>query len=113
MAGTSTITIVFISWADPLRAGLVASLNRLGGNVTGVSMLGSALESKRLGMLHEAFPGPAPIGVLLDPKYPDAATELSELQDAAGALKRQIIPAYAATIPEIDAALASVAQQGA
>jgi putative ABC transport system substrate-binding protein len=113
MAATSTIPIVFISSADPLRAGLVTSLNRPGGNVTGVSMLGSALESKRLGLLHEMFPGPTPIGVLLDPKYPDVATELSELQQAAGALKRRIIVAHAATIPEIDAALASVAQQGA
>jgi putative ABC transport system substrate-binding protein len=113
MAATSTIPIVFLSSADPLRAGLVTSLNRPGGNVTGVSMLGSALESKRLGLLHEMVPGPTPIGVLLDPKYPDAATELSELQEAAGALKRRIIVAYAGAIPEIDAALASVAQQGA
>ena len=112
-AATSTIPIVFVSSADPLRAGIVTSLNRPDGNVTGVSMLGSALESKRLGLLHEVFPGPMPIGVLLNPKYPDVAPELSELQEAAGALKRKIIVAYADTVPEIDAALASVAQQGA
>jgi len=110
---TSTIPIVFISSADPLRAGIVTSLNRPGGNVTGVSMLGSALESKRLGLLHEAFPGPMPIGVLLNPQYPDVAIELTELQEAAGALKRKIIVAYAGTVPEIDAALASVAEKGA
>ena len=111
-AATSTIPIVFISSADPLRAGIVTSLNRPGGNVTGVSMLGSTLESKRLGLLHEVVPGPLPIGVLLDPQYPDAATELGELQEAAGALKRKIIVAYAGTVPEIDAAIASLAQQG-
>jgi putative tryptophan/tyrosine transport system substrate-binding protein len=110
---TSTIPIVFVSSADPLRAGIVTSLNRPGGNVTGVSMLGSALESKRLGLLHEVFPGTKPIGVLLDPNYPDVATELSELQEAAAALKRSIIVAYASTVPEIDTALASLAQQGA
>ena len=112
-AVTSTIPIVFVSSADPLRAGIVTSLNRPGGNVTGVSMLGSALESKRLGLLHEVFPGPIPIGVLLNPKYSDVAPELSELQEAAGTLKRKIIVVYAGTVPEIDTALASVAQQGA
>ena len=112
-AVTSTISIVFVSSADPLRAGIVTSLNRPGGNVTGVSMLGSALESKRLGLLHEVFPGPMPIGVLLNPQYPDVAAETSELQEAAGVLKRKIIVAYAGTVPEIDAALASVAEQGA
>ena len=112
-AATSTIPIVFVSSADPVRAGIVTSLNRPGGNVTGVSMLGSALESKRLGLLHEVFPGTMPIGVLLNPKYPDAAPELGELQEAAGALKRKIIVAYAGTVPEIDAALSSVVEQGA
>jgi putative tryptophan/tyrosine transport system substrate-binding protein len=112
-AVTSTIPIVFVSSADPVRAGIVTSLNRPGGNVTGVSMLGSALESKRLGLLQEVLPGPMPIGVLLNPQYPDIAIELSELQEAAGALKRKIIVAYAGTVPEIDAALASVAEQGA
>jgi putative ABC transport system substrate-binding protein len=112
-AVTSTIPIVFLSSADPLRAGVVTSLNRPGGNVTGVSMLGSVLESKRLGLLNEVFPGPMPIGVLLNPKYPDVAPELSELEEAAGALKRKIIVVYAGTVPEIDTALASVAQQGA
>ncbi len=110
-AATSTIPIVFVSSADPLRADIVTSLNRPGGNVTGVSMLGSVLESKRLGLLHEVFPGSSPIGVLLDPQYPDVATELGELQEAASALKRRIIVAYAGTIAEIDAAIASLAQQ--
>jgi putative tryptophan/tyrosine transport system substrate-binding protein len=112
-AVTSTIPIVFVSSADPLRAGIVTSLNRPGGNVTGVSMLGSVLESKRLGLLHEVFPGPMPIGVLLNPKYPDVKPELSELEEAAGTLKRKIIVVYAGTVPEIDTALVSVAQQGA
>jgi putative tryptophan/tyrosine transport system substrate-binding protein len=112
-AATTTIPIVFVSSADPLKAGVVASLNRPGGNVTGVSLLGSQLEAKRLGLLHEVFPGGAPIGVVVNPKYPDVEAELGELQDAARTLKRRLIIARASTEAEIDAAVASIAQQGA
>jgi putative tryptophan/tyrosine transport system substrate-binding protein len=67
-AATATIPIIFISAADPLQAGIVKSLNRPGGNVTGVSLLGAALEAKRLGLLHEIIPGAALIGVLVNPQ---------------------------------------------
>ena len=90
-AATATIPIVFISAADPVNAGIVASLNQPGGNVTGVSLLGSALEAKRLGLLNEIAPGPASIGVLVNPGYPDADRELREAQEAASAINRQII----------------------
>src|SRR5262249_44431443 len=81
-AATSTVPIVFISAADPIKAGLVASLNRPGGNVTGVSLIGSALEAKRLGLLHELAPKAALIGVLVNPTYPDAEHQRGELQEA-------------------------------
>src|SRR4051794_511183 len=71
-AATSTIPIVFVSGADPLKAGLVESLNRPGGNVTGVSLIGSALEAKRLELLASLVPGGGLIGALVNPKYPDA-----------------------------------------
>ena len=112
-AATDTIPIVFVSAADPVRAGVVTSFNRPVGNITGVSLLGSALEAKRLELLHEMVPGASPIGVLLNPKYPDFDLELHELQDAANVIKRQIIVARASTLAEVDAAFESVIQQGA
>ena len=112
-AATATIPIIFVSAADPVRAGIVTSFNRPGGNVTGVSLLGSALEAKRLGLLNEITPGAASIGVLVNPNYPDADLQLRELQEAAGVIKRQIIIVRASTEAEIDAAFATVAQQGA
>jgi putative ABC transport system substrate-binding protein len=112
-AATTTIPIVFVSAADPTAAGIVTSLNRPGGNITGVSMLGSTLEAKRLGLLHEIVPGSAPIGVLVNPKYPDAELQLRELQEAAGLLKRQIKVVRASSDSEIDMAFATAAQQGA
>jgi ABC transporter substrate binding protein len=112
-AATATIPIVFLSDVDPVNAGVVTSLNRPGGNVTGISLLGTALESKRLGLLNEIVPGAAPIGILLNPRFPDANLELHELQDAANAIKRQIIIVRASTDSEIDTAIAAVANQGA
>jgi putative tryptophan/tyrosine transport system substrate-binding protein len=112
-AATGSIPIVFVSAADPVRAGLVASLNRPGGNVTGVSVLGSELEAKRVGILNEISPGTAPIGGLVNPNYPDANLQLRELQEAAGVIKRQIVIVRASTETEIDTAIATVAQQGA
>jgi putative tryptophan/tyrosine transport system substrate-binding protein len=112
-AVTVTIPIVFVSAADPIKAGIITSLNRPGGNITGVSLLGSALEAKRLGLLHEIIPGVTPIGVLVNPKYPDVDIQLRELQEAASAIKRQINVARASTESEIDTAFATVVQQGA
>jgi putative tryptophan/tyrosine transport system substrate-binding protein len=89
-AATGTIPIVFTSAADPVKAGLVASFNRPGGNVTGVSLIGSALEAKRLDLLHQLTPGAVVIGVLVNPKNPDADLQLRELQDAADVIKLQI-----------------------
>src|SRR5947209_8638946 len=85
-AATSTIPIVFVSAADPVRTGLVASLSRPGGNVTGINMLGALLEAKRLELLHELVPKATAIGVLINPKYPAAQTQVKEVQDATARL---------------------------
>jgi putative ABC transport system substrate-binding protein len=112
-AATSTIPIVFVSAADPVKAGLIASLNRPGGNVTGVSLIGSTLEAKRLETLSQLVPGTAPIGVLLNPTYPDADLQRREAATAASAMKRDIVVATASTDNEIDAAIDGLAHAGA
>ena len=111
-AATASIPIVFLTAGDPIRDSIVASLNRPGGNVTGVSLLRAALEAKRLGLLNEIVPGAAAIGVLVDPNFPDANLQLRELQEAAGVIKRKIYIVRASTDAEIDAAFATVVQQG-
>jgi putative ABC transport system substrate-binding protein len=110
---TTTIPIVFIAASDPIKAGLVASLNRPGGNITGVSLLGSALEAKRLELLRQIMASPGPIAILINPKYPDADVERRGLHDAAAALKQDIIVVDASTDAEIDAAFADTAKRGA
>lgn len=112
-AATSTIPIVFVSAADPVEAGLVASLNRPGGNVTGVSLIGSALEAKRLELLHAFVPGGGSIGVLVNPKYPDAELQVRELQDAAALIKRPIEVVRANSDAEIETAFAALVQKRA
>lgn len=112
-AATSSIPIVFVSGADPLKAGLVESLNRPGGNVTGASLIGSALEAKRLELLAGLVPGSRPIGVLVNPKYPDAALQVRELSEAANAIKRPIEIQRASASEEIEAAFAAFAAKQA
>ena len=112
-AATSTVPIVFVSAADPVKAGLIASLNRPGANITGVSLIGSTLEAKRLEILNQLVPGNAPIGVLINSTYPDAALQRHESETAAGAMKRSIIVATASTDTEIEPAIAGLAQGGA
>jgi putative tryptophan/tyrosine transport system substrate-binding protein len=110
-AATAAIPIVFISGADPIEAGIVTSLNRPDGNVTGVSVIGSVLEAKRLGLLNDIAPGTASIGVLSNPGFPAADLELRQVQEAASAIKRQIKVARASTAVQIDTAFATLAQQ--
>ena len=112
-AATSTTPIVFASALDPVRAGIVASINRPEGNVTGVSMLGSALEAKRMGLLTEIVPRAGSIGVLINPNYEGADLELHELQEAAHVINRQINIVRASNDTEIDVAFTTLAQQGA
>jgi putative ABC transport system substrate-binding protein len=112
-AAAATIPIVFLSAADPVKAGIITSINRPGGNITGISLLGSTLETKRLGLLAEIVPAAASIGVLVNPGNPDVDLPLRELQEAAVAIKRQLITARASSVLEIDSAFAIIAQQGA
>jgi putative ABC transport system substrate-binding protein len=112
-AATSTIPIVFVSAADPVKTGLVASLNRPGGNVTGVSLIASALDEKKLGLLHELVPKTAVIAGLVNPNYPGAKTQADDIQKAARHLGVSAIALAAATDDEIDAAFADAAGQGA
>lgn len=104
-AGTS-LPIVFLSAADPIAAGLVASLAHPGGNVTGVTLLGAALEAKRLQILHELVPGAALVAAMINPDYPAADRQKHELESAARTLGLSLAIGYAGTGPAIDAAVA-------
>src|SRR5262245_42977141 len=110
-AATTTIPIVFGSGTDPVKLGLVASLNRPGGNVSGVSFFANDLEAKRLGLLHELLPQAAVVAALANPNFLDTADRLRELQEAAPKLGKQIQVINAATASEIDAAFAGFAQR--
>ena len=112
-AATSTIPIVFISAADPVKTGLVASLNRPGGNVTGVSLIAAALDEKKMGLLHELVPNVSVVAGLVNPKYPGAKVQSDEVQQSASRLGVRAIALSAGTDDEIDAAFASAVEKGA
>ena len=90
-ASTSTIPIVFISGANPIEAGLVTSLSRPGGNVTGVSFTSASLNPKRLELLHDLAPAPAIIASLWNPQARESDAELRDIEAAARALGRQAL----------------------
>jgi putative tryptophan/tyrosine transport system substrate-binding protein len=110
-AATSTIPIVGVFVGDPVESGLVASLNRPGGNVTGISGINGTLEAKRLGVLHELVQRATTLGLLLNPNFPAAARQLKDMQEAARSIDVQLQIFNAGTDPEIDAAFEAVAQQ--
>jgi putative ABC transport system substrate-binding protein len=109
-AATGTIPIVFTSGVDPVKLGLVASLNRPGANVTGVTFLALALDAKRLELLHEMVPNVSTLGVLLNPNFPDAKEQVREVQQAAEATGLQIHILNASNIQEIDSAFETFKQ---
>lgn len=111
-AATGKIPVIFVSAADPVTTGLVASLNRPGGNVTGVSLLASALEAKKLGLMRQLIPKASAIGMLVNPNYPSAKVQLEEFREAASQLGIQGIALSAGTADEIDAAFGMLVQQG-
>ena len=109
MAAAKAIPIVFVSGTDPVRTGLVKSLNKPGGNVTGITYFGVTLTAKRLELLHELAPKSAAIAVLLDPNAGEMAHELRQAQETARALGREIMVMKAANARELEAALATIA----
>jgi len=109
-AMTTTIPIVFSNASDPVRAGLVASLNRPGGNITGVTFFGVDLGPKRLSQLLELVPGAALIALLMDENNAEAAVDRSQIEEAARTLGRRLIVLNARTTGDIDAAFESIAQ---
>ena len=111
-AATSTVPIVFTTGGDPIKLGLVASLNRPGGNITGVSSLISELGTKRLGLLRELVPSATVIATLVNPNFPGADGQLRDAEAGARALGLQLIVLRAGTEREIDAAFATMAQRG-
>src|SRR5215472_2863072 len=111
-AATATVPIVFTTGGDPIKLGLVASLNRPGGNVTGVSSLISELGSKRLGLLRELLPATTAITTLVNPDFQDAERQLTEVEVAARGVGLQLIVLRASSEREIDAAFATMSQQG-
>jgi putative ABC transport system substrate-binding protein len=110
MRATSTIPIVFTSGDDPVQTGLVSSINRPGGNVTGVYIFFSEVETKKLGLLRELVPNAALIAALVNPTFPTAINQTQELHKAADKLGQRIQIINASSEPEIDAAFASVKQ---
>ncbi|OLB77606.1 MAG: hypothetical protein AUI16_05840 [Alphaproteobacteria bacterium 13_2_20CM_2_64_7] len=109
-SATTTIPIVFVTGGDPIQDDLVTSLNRPGGNVTGVSFIAVELGAKQLGLLHELRPGTARIGVLVDPKWPLTERFVSEVRASASAVGQQIEVLHVSTGREIDTAFASLAR---
>src|SRR5262245_49075534 len=110
-AATTTIPIVYTGGADPVKLGLVASLNRPGGNVTGVTFVAAELGAKQLGLLHELQPGAVRVGVLVDPNYAPTQSFVSDVQAAASSIRKQIEVLEAPTGRDIDTAFASLAQK--
>jgi putative tryptophan/tyrosine transport system substrate-binding protein len=110
---SATMPIVFVIGTDPVSTGLVASLNRPGGNVTGVVFTSVALVAKLLGMLHELVPKASVIAVLRDPNNPGLESELRDVEEVGRAIGRQILVVNASSEPELHPSFAKVAQAGA
>src|SRR5262249_18481659 len=109
-AATSTIPIVFTSGADPVRAGLVDSMSRPTGNVTGVSFLSNALVTKQLQLLQALLPPASVIGVLVNPNNPNSASDVERTQAAAASLRLQVHVANVVSVRDIDTAFESLAR---
>lgn len=112
-AAASTIPIVFAMGSDPVKSGLVASLNQPGGNLTGVSFFTNQMESKRLGLLHETAPKAELIGVLLNPNNPFFDNQTKDAESASRALGLKIDVRRASNEQDIAAAFSAFAQQRA
>jgi putative ABC transport system substrate-binding protein len=112
-AATATVPIVFANGSDPVKVGLVASMNRPGGNATGFSFFTSTLGPKRLELLRELVPGAGTIAFLVNPKNPVTEGDVVAIENAAHSVGQRIIVVRASTEGEIDAVFASIAREGA
>jgi putative tryptophan/tyrosine transport system substrate-binding protein len=109
-AATATIPIIFATGVDPIKSGLVGSLNRPGGNITGVFTVSASVAGKQLGLLREVVPKSAVIGMLLNPTSPNSAVQEREAQAAARDLGQQLHVFKASTEHDIDSAFATLIQ---
>jgi ABC-type uncharacterized transport system substrate-binding protein len=112
-AATTTVPIVFSTGGDPVRDGLVASLNRPGGNATGISFVSAEVGAKQLGLLRELQPGLARIAVVVDPKWPITEPFVSQVRAAASAMGQQIDLLYVSSGREIETAFTTLVQRAA
>jgi putative tryptophan/tyrosine transport system substrate-binding protein len=112
-AATMTIPIVFVGADNPVQFGLVASLNRPGGNATGLNLLTSELTTKRLEIVRQLLPGPAMVGIFINPKSPEVTPQLADVQSASRAAGQPILILNASHESDFDTAFASVAQHRA
>ena len=110
-AATTTIPIVCTLGGDPVETGLVASLNRPGGNLTGTTIMTLEMASKRVDLVHQLAPTATAVAMLINPRFPGASAEAREVQHAAGALGIHINVLNASTEREIDAAFTTIIEQ--
>jgi ABC-type uncharacterized transport system substrate-binding protein len=111
-AATAIIPIVFQTGGDPVEDGLVASINRPGGNATGLTTLTPALGAKRLELMHELMPKAILFGMLVNPKNPISKSQFQDLEQTAHAIGQQFIVLNASTEHDLDIAFATVVERG-
>ncbi|WP_395714732.1 ABC transporter substrate-binding protein [Reyranella sp.] len=109
-AETTTIPIVFAPLSDPVQLGVVASLNRPGGNITGIAALTIELDPKRLELLNELVPAKGPFGILFNPARPDSRQQLAAIESAANSVGRELHLVPSSAPPDIEGALGSLAR---
>jgi putative ABC transport system substrate-binding protein len=112
-AATTTIPIVFTNGSDPVKSGLVTSLNRPGGNVTGISLLAGTVNTKRLELIHELVPQAASVAVLNNPLVTESEARLRDLEEAARTLGLRLLFQTVRSERELDAAFATIADHKA
>ena len=107
------VPVVFAIGSDPVKLGLVASLNRPGGNATGVTFFATQMETKRLGLLHELVPGATVVAALINPSQPDAPAQADEVTEAARVLGLKLHVLHAGSERDLETVFATCAQLGA
>jgi putative tryptophan/tyrosine transport system substrate-binding protein len=111
IAATTTIPIVFVTGTDPVKLGLVSSLNRPGANITGVALLLSPLQAKQLQLLSELVPAAGTIALLVNPNNPNIEIRMKDMREAARAVDRELFVATTSSEDELESAFASIRQR--